>query len=201
MDGAGAMNEYDNVSTRISNRFPIQSRSESIDFAIPGMPVAWARAGRAKNGHSFTPGPQKKYMKHVKELAATAMAGKAMAPKGAAVVMCVVVTFPLPASLSKKELAERIGRPHTQDTPDWDNLGKIIADALQGIVYPDDKQVFDGRVIKRWADSVERDNNFGVWVIVEWETGEVWLPDGEDPRARHALAIAEGERGGKTLLP
>ncbi len=31
--------------------------------------------------------------------------------------------------------------------PDWDNLGKVT-DALNGIVWEDDKQVVDGQVIK-----------------------------------------------------
>lgn len=35
--------------------------------------------------------------------------------------------------------------------PDWDNYGKIT-DALNGIVWKDDSQVCDGRVIKRYSD-------------------------------------------------
>ena len=35
--------------------------------------------------------------------------------------------------------------------PDWDNIGKIICDALNGIAYADDAQVTDGRVVKRYS--------------------------------------------------
>ena len=31
-------------------------------------------------------------------------------------------------------------------TKDWDNIGKLISDALNGIAYKDDKQVKDGHV-------------------------------------------------------
>lgn len=41
--------------------------------------------------------------------------------------------------------------------PDWDNVGKLVADALnpkqgKGGAYPDDAAVADGRVRKHWAD-------------------------------------------------
>jgi Holliday junction resolvase RusA-like endonuclease len=34
-------------------------------------------------------------------------------------------------------------------TRDWDNLGKAVSDALNGVAYRDDNQVMDGRVTKR----------------------------------------------------
>jgi Holliday junction resolvase RusA-like endonuclease len=34
--------------------------------------------------------------------------------------------------------------------PDFDNVGKIIGDALNKVLYADDAQVVDGRVVKRF---------------------------------------------------
>lgn len=36
--------------------------------------------------------------------------------------------------------------------PDWDNLGKVISDGLNGIAYNDDAQICDARVAKRYGD-------------------------------------------------
>ena len=35
---------------------------------------------------------------------------------------------------------------------DWDNIGKIVCDALNGIAYHDDKQVVDGQVRKFYSE-------------------------------------------------
>ena len=35
--------------------------------------------------------------------------------------------------------------------PDWDNIGKIISDALNGIAYHDDAQIVDVRVRKYYT--------------------------------------------------
>lgn len=36
--------------------------------------------------------------------------------------------------------------------PDWDNVGKLIADALNGVAYYDDKYVVDGMARKFYAE-------------------------------------------------
>ena len=36
--------------------------------------------------------------------------------------------------------------------PDWDNIGKIVSDALNGIAYRDDSQVVDSRVRKIYSN-------------------------------------------------
>ena len=35
---------------------------------------------------------------------------------------------------------------------DWDNIGKIVCDGLNGVAWHDDKQIFDGMVHKRFGD-------------------------------------------------
>lgn len=43
--------------------------------------------------------------------------------------------------------------PHPTRKPDWDNVGKACADALNGLAWADDACIVDGRVIKAWAPS------------------------------------------------
>lgn len=40
--------------------------------------------------------------------------------------------------------------------PDWDNVGKLVGDALNGVAYIDDAQIDDARVQKAWTEGVER---------------------------------------------
>ena len=56
-----------------------------------------------------------------------------------------------PASWSQHDRGMAlIGAIHPTSRPDWDNYGKIT-DALNLIVWHDDSQVTDGRVIKRFS--------------------------------------------------
>ncbi len=56
-----------------------------------------------------------------------------------------------------EELVE-VGEPHrgAKSEGDWDNLGKLPSDALQGIVWDDDRQIVDGRSLKRYGCRVEQ---------------------------------------------
>ena len=44
------------------------------------------------------------------------------------------------------------GRPPKSD---WDNVGKAVSDALNGVAYQDDEQVVIGRVTRRYASRNE----------------------------------------------
>lgn len=51
------------------------------------------------------------------------------------------VYFPIPKGTSKKKMALMEGSPYLKK-PDVDNCDKILKDALNGVCYPDDKQIF-----------------------------------------------------------
>lgn len=71
----------------------------------------------------------------------------------AALGMVVTAYKPIPKSTSKKKRVLMLGdiiRPTKK--PDWDNVGKIVCDALNKIAFCDDTQIVDGRVIKRYAE-------------------------------------------------
>lgn len=109
----------------------------SIDFYVPGQAVPWARAG----GHGktrFTPKKQGSFMGVLKLYAQRAMAG-AM-PLDGPLAMQVQAVYAWPASWSRKR-REAPAMAWKTSRPDADNLYKIVADALNGVVYGDDAQI------------------------------------------------------------
>jgi len=75
----------------------------------------------------------------------------------------LVLDFTVPKSVSKKEREECLsGRMVPVCKPDADNVAKAILDGMNGIVYRDDKQVYQLSIAKRYSD-VEQ-----VEVLVEW---------------------------------
>lgn len=76
-----------------------------------------------------------------------------MFSRDAALGMLVTAYKPIPKSTSKKKRVLMLGDiilPTKK--PDWDNVGKIVCDALNKIAFCDDTQIVDGRVIKRYAE-------------------------------------------------
>lgn len=65
----------------------------------------------------------------------------------------IFVYMKVPASFSnkKREMALN-GYIRPDKKPDWDNISKNICDALNGIVYADDKAIVDGEVHKLYAE-------------------------------------------------
>jgi len=56
-----------------------------------------------------------------------------------------------PESLSHKKFRTFIGKPHIH-RPDADNIAKAILDALNGLAYKDDNQVFELYIRKRYGE-------------------------------------------------
>ena len=47
-------------------------------------------------------------------------------------------------------MLDRVIRPTKK--PDWDNIGKVVADSLNQVAYRDDAQVVDSQVRKFYSD-------------------------------------------------
>ncbi|MBQ7445956.1 MAG: RusA family crossover junction endodeoxyribonuclease [Clostridia bacterium] len=74
------------------------------------------------------------------------------AEAGEPVEIEIVAYHKIPASASNKkknEMVSQLIRPTKK--PDWDNIGKIVTDALNGIAWHDDAQIVDARVTKRYT--------------------------------------------------
>ena len=121
-----------------------------ISLTIPGNPVGKQRARVCKTGHAFTPAKTVNYETLIKELFAVQYSGHV--PWNGPVLMNLTAYFQIPKSTPKKQRAEmeteHVWYPHRID---GDNLWKIIADALNGLVYIDDGQLVDGRVLKYYS--------------------------------------------------
>lgn len=125
----------------------------SISFVIPGTAVAKGRPKFARRGAfvtAYTPAKTVDYEKVVKAQAVAAMAGRA--PIDGPVEANVHILVIPPASWSKKKRAQALeGALKPTSKPDIDNTIKGIFDAMNDIVWCDDKQVCVLRATKSYA--------------------------------------------------
>ena len=115
----------------------------SIMFTVYGEPVAKSRprfSTRGKFPVAYTPQKTKTYESEVGMMAKAAM-GASEALEGALEAF-IYVTFPVPASYSKKRTEACLNETekHTKK-PDLDNVVKLIFDGMNGIVFKDDSQI------------------------------------------------------------
>ena len=125
-----------------------------IKFTVPGNPVAKGRARsfirNGKIGH-YTPNKTMSYENLVKIMAAEAMDG--LNPIDEAVLMNVGLYVQIPSSWAKKkQMQARNGEVRPTTKPDCSNTVKGIEDALNGVVYLDDKQIVELSVKKYYSD-------------------------------------------------
>ena len=125
----------------------------AIAFVVPGVPVGKGRPRFAKRGAyvtTYTPEKTASYENLVKVKAEEAMAGRPAFEGAVSVVIWLYVTPP--ASWSQKKQREALdGRIFPTSKPDIDNVLKGIMDACNEIVFKDDKQAVDVRVVKRYG--------------------------------------------------
>lgn len=130
-------------------------RQPAIAFVIPGTPVGKGRPKFARRGNfvtTYTPEKTASYENLVKLAAAEAMQGRAIIDGAVAVTIALYVTPP--ASWSKKKQREALeGAIFPTSKPDVDNVIKGIFDAMNDIVFRDDKQACDVSVQKRYAET------------------------------------------------
>lgn len=125
-----------------------------IAFELDGEPVGWQRGGirvaETRTGKRFatvyTPSKTRKYQAALAWAAKAAM--RAKPPFYGPLMITVTAFMGVPRSWSnKKRDAALAGIVRPTGKPDFDNLIKHV-DALKTIVWLDDAQVVDGRVIK-----------------------------------------------------
>lgn len=120
---------------------------------IPGVPVGKGRPKFARRGNfvsTYTPEKTASYENLVKVKAEEAMVGRTLIEGAVMVVMHLFVTPP--ASWSNKKQAQALaGEIYPTTKPDIDNVEKSIFDAINEIVWKDDKQVVDVIKCKRYG--------------------------------------------------
>lgn len=130
-----------------------------MKLIIPGEPMGKQRPRVTKHG-TYTPKKTVNYENLVQ--LAFINEYKHHKPIEGPIKMNIRAYFQIPqsASKAKKTSMERNNIRPTK-RPDWDNVGKIITDALNGLAYQDDKQIVSCTVEKYYS-SVPR-------VLVELE--------------------------------
>ncbi len=121
-----------------------------IQVTVPGDPVAKGRPRFTRAGHTYTPAKTREWEKQARWYAKEAMQGRRMIT--GPVTLNIVATFQLPPSWPKwKQEAALDDKLYHTGKPDGDNVAKALKDALNGIVYTDDAQVFSHSMTKRYG--------------------------------------------------
>lgn len=136
-----------------------------IRFTIPGEPKGKGRPRLGRSGHAYTPHDTAVYENLVK----VCFKGEypEFPPIGPDTGITVRITayYGIPKSTSKKKrLAMLLEHLRPLKKPDCDNIVKIVCDALNGIAYHDDAQIYELYFIKKYSDTPRVEMSIG------WET-------------------------------
>lgn len=126
-----------------------------IEFTVFGEPQGKARPRFTRFGKPYTPKKTEDYEQYIREVFMDCYP-RWNKPLETDLKIIIVALFEPAKSYSKRKTAdclEGLIRPHKK--PDLDNIAKVVLDALNGLVYADDKQVTDLRIRKRY-DTVAR---------------------------------------------
>lgn len=124
-----------------------------VDFEIKGKVKAKQSFKFNKSGFKYTPADMVEYanlvrMSFINKYPTWSVAEFTDKPLQVQIDVCI----PVPKSFSKKKrLRALIGQIRPTVKPDCDNIAKNINDALNGIVYPDDKQIVSLTVNKYYS--------------------------------------------------
>lgn len=115
---------------------------------LPGTMRGKQRHRTTKTGHVFTP-YQTMLAENWIRVCVLEQLGYGLVPQRTAVRVLLEIDVAITLSWSKRKQADALaGRLRPAVKPDWDNTGKLLGDSLNGILWVDDSQIVDGRVVK-----------------------------------------------------
>lgn len=124
-----------------------------VNFTVYGEPKGKERPRHIKNGHTYTPQKTADYEQRIQfEYYFKYDAMQFGREDMLGVEITAYQGIPKSASKKKQELM-RQGTIRPAKTPDWDNIGKIVCDALNQTAYPDDRQIVTAKVSKYYSHS------------------------------------------------
>lgn len=130
--------------------------TESVFICVPGEPVGKGRpriGRRGSHAMMFTPQKTADYEAKIRAEGEKVMRGCGRNALEGPLMIDLTITLGIPASYSKKRaIACLEGRERPIKVPDWDNVAKAVCDALNGVVWVDDKQIVDAVVRKRYGE-------------------------------------------------
>jgi Holliday junction resolvase RusA-like endonuclease len=126
-----------------------------IMYIVYGEPVGKGRPRFAKRGNfvsTYTPQKTKTYEDEIRMMARAAMGSSE--PLDTPVTVAIYIRVGIPASYSKQKRKDALaGTIKPTKKPDLDNIAKAFLDAMNEIVYLDDKQVVGLHVTKVYAET------------------------------------------------
>lgn len=171
---------FKNAASSPSRSLTVKTPTEQIDRFSNLMDLLKKDAERSYNNPIVhTPKETRQFEDSVALVAQSAMrrAG-ASKPLECAVRFELVTYRRIPKSASKKDRAAMVGQEVKAGmTPDYDNVAKSISDAMNKIVFADDRQIVDAMVSKRWDDG--KGERFEVVVSTDVRGQYQWVPRGE----------------------
>ena len=123
-----------------------------LRFVIPGEPTGKGRPRFTNAGHTYTPKKTVDYERRVRA-EFIKQCGHAVYEQGVPLDVRITAYMTIPKSASQKKrklMVEHKIRPTKK--PDFDNIGKVVCDSLNGLAYHDDAQVVDAQVRKFYGE-------------------------------------------------
>lgn len=128
---------------------------KAVKFTVPGEPMGKGRPKFDTRGpyvRAVTPKKTANYETLVRMEYEAQCSGRFF-PKETALGMEIVIHKAPPASTSKRKQGDMLyGNIRPGKKPDWDNVGKIVCDALNGVAFHDDAQIVNARVTKVYSE-------------------------------------------------
>ena len=125
-----------------------------VRLTIPGEPQGKGRHRAVRRGDQIatsTPRKTKDYEDEVRFCCRQEYGDLMVFAVDEPVSATIIAAFGIPKSASKKRKVEMMaGSVLPTKKPDTDNIAKIVLDALNGLAYPDDKQVVELQVLKTY---------------------------------------------------
>jgi Holliday junction resolvase RusA-like endonuclease len=122
----------------------LMEAAQRLHFIVPGPVTPYQRVARSKSGHSYVPTESRQYRQKVKRVAESTLSHHPEWPRDKRYRVLLIGTFP-----------DYRGR-------DLDNVAKQVNDALNKVVWNDDMQIDDIRVLRK----INKDR-LGLEVVVE----------------------------------
>lgn len=123
-----------------------------IEFVVPGEPFGKQRPRHSRvSGTTYTPKETKLHEQLIQW--AYRRSGGYKFSEGSQLRISIFAVMGIPKSAAKYKRADMLsGKIRPVKKPDWDNIGKLVCDALNGVAYDDDKCICDARVIKFYGE-------------------------------------------------
>lgn len=159
---------------------------KSYLFEIPGEPFGKQRARTLKTGRSYTPAKTVQFENLVKTCFVQKYPCEPLTDDFS--IIEIIAVYPVPKSWSKKDKIKADEDKLFPKRHDWDNIGKIVCDGLQGVLFNNDNIIFEGHVHKRFGD---RPRTVVMVTVLEESdlVGKMRMPSADDIEGNYSYYV------------